>query len=96
MKMSEKVIWKYELMVADEQGVEMPKGATILTLQVQRGKPCLWVLVSPDAEKEIRTFETFGTGHLYSDHIWEGLKYIGSYQLSDGNFVGHVFERERK
>jgi hypothetical protein len=58
-----KVIWKFELEPTDNQEIEMPKGAEILTAQNQVGIPCLWALVDPTAEKETRTFEVVGTGH---------------------------------
>lgn len=82
-------IWKYELAVTDRQVVEMPLGAQILTVQVQRDVPCLWAIVSTDAKRMPRTIDTFGTGHAISGSPG---RYIGTYQLNRGALVFHVFE----
>ena len=91
-----KTIWKYQLETIDNQSIEIPINAKILTVQMQENIPCLWALVDPSAGKEIRHVEIFGTGHPISyDHPGE-RNYIGSYQLIslDGEcLVFHVFEK---
>ena len=84
------VIYKYPLMTADEQRVDMPRGAHILSVDVQRGVYCLWALVDPQAEKEQRTFAIIGTGHPIADAA--RLDYIGSAQLGEA-LIFHVFEK---
>lgn len=84
-------IWKYQLETVDSQTLLMPRGASILTVQTQNEIPCLWALVDPYESKEERVIEIFGTGHKVNDE--NGIRYIGSYQLMSGAFVGHVFER---
>ena len=79
-------IWKYSL-VFPTGNVAIPAGGKILDLQQQRGVPCLWVLVNPEAEKELRTFTVYGTGHEIPD---EGFEYVGTYQ--EGMLVWHLFE----
>ncbi len=82
-------IWKFELTDSDEQQIEMPEGAQILSVQMQNNKPCLWALVNPDPQikKEKRIIELKGTGHaIYGT----GRTFIGTFQW--GDFVGHVFE----
>lgn len=86
----EKTIWKYELKTEDIQSVTMPKGGTILTLQTQNDNPCLWVLVDPNAEKEVRGFMIYGTGHIIPTEPYPHT-YIGTYQHLNG-LVFHVFE----
>lgn len=83
-----KSIWKYELSVTDAQLVSMPADASILCVQMQRGKPCLWVLVEETARREKRAFCIFGTGN----HFTAGphAEYIGTFQ--DGPLVWHLFE----
>lgn len=85
-----KTIWKYELETLDLFGLDMPCGAEVLTVQMQNGKPCLWVLVDPSKYKENRTFAIHGTGHGVSNA--ENKKYIGTYQLMGGELVFHLFE----
>lgn len=86
-----KTIWKYELKTTDVQQVYMPIGAEILTVQTQLERPCLWALVDPQAEKETRGIMIYGTGHPVPTEPYPH-KYIGTYQLSDGSLVFHVFE----
>jgi hypothetical protein len=70
--------------------IVMPKGARILTLQLQGGGPCIWVLVDPDAPPETRTFHVLATGQEIEGSLGE---YVGTYQ--QGFFVWHVFETYR-
>jgi hypothetical protein len=58
-----KTIWKYPLHLIDKQTVNMPKGAEILTVQIQNGTITMWALVDPESVKIKRTIEIFGTGH---------------------------------
>lgn len=88
-----RAVWKFQLDVLDQQKVEMPKDASIIHLEAQGQKPCLWALVDPEQEKEERLFHMFGTGHVLDDDI-EGLDYIGTFQILNGSFVGHIFEKE--
>ncbi len=84
-----KTIWKFELKVQDVQEISMPHEAEMLTVQIQGGIPYLWCLVAPDMHKRVYIIKTIGTGHAVSDEF--DSKYIGTYQLASGNFVGHVF-----
>lgn len=87
-----KQIWKFELHNTDRQEVEMPISSEILTIKTQRGTPCLWALVNPSAEKEVRIFEVFGTGHDVYYDMGISRNYINTYQLNGGGLVFHVFE----
>lgn len=69
--------------------LELPKGAKILCVKMQAGEPCIWALVNPSAEKEIRTIVTYGTGHKLPDNPGT---YIDTFFASNGLSVFHVFE----
>lgn len=88
-----KTIWKYEVN-PDGRGQthRMPKGATILTVQMQGPAVCVWALVDPGAQDEERTFHIYGTGHAIVGA--DGLRYIGTFQPNDGGspLVFHLFE----
>lgn len=84
-----KQIWKFPLSSKDAT-VEMPEHAEILTVQAQGEIPCIWAIVNPDNEKELRHFEIYGTGH---DLTASKKKYIGTFQVNGGAFVYHLFER---
>lgn len=89
-------VWKFPIEVTDEFTIEMPKGARVLHVDVQRvsetnaqyEQPCLWALIDPDAEREQRTFYVHGTGHTFP----VGRVHLGSFLLYGGSFVGHLFE----
>ena len=90
-----KTIYKYELLVKDTQLVSLPKGAKILTIQTQGPFPQLWAMVDTEEDTEEVLIETFGTGHPIKD-LPLGVKrtYIGTYQLSGGSLIFHVFKIE--
>ena len=80
-------IWKYKLKLALVQSVELPLGATILTVQMQHGDPFLWAKVdSMMHNTQLRFIALAGTGHPLLD----GDSYISTCQ--DAQFVWHWFE----
>jgi len=86
-----KQIWKYKIEV-NNIVIDIPKDSQILTIQVQKNTPCIWVLVNPNNEIETRHFEVYGTGHnIYCTDSIE-RKYINTFQLNDGDLVFHLFE----
>ena len=83
-----KTIWKYHITYGQNE-YEMPKDAKILSAQLQHNEFCVWALVDPEKEKEIRTIEIFGTGLPFN--VSDGkYKFIDTIQ--HGWFVGHIFE----
>lgn len=80
-----KTIYKYELRSQDAS-MKLPKGAEILTVQLQDGRPMMWALVDPENVLEDRFISTVGTGWEVEDN----MKYICTYM--EGYFVWHVFE----
>ncbi len=87
-------VWKYQLKIVDVQDLALPRGAVLLTVQVQDGTPCLWALVDPEQHSlESRRFDIVGTGHEFDS---TGLAYVGTFQLRNGALVFHLFERTRK
>ena len=87
-------IWKFPLNVIHTQEVEMPQHAKILTIQLNKGEPCLWAAVVPTAPKEKRVFITYGTGHEVREITL--FPYLGTYQIEQGDvpfpLVFHVFD----
>ena len=84
-------IWKYRLYIGPLTVIEMPKGAEILAVQTQDGRPCIWAIVDPDAPVELRTFEMCGTGHKMKELAEDETRvYIGTVQID--RYVWHYFE----
>ena len=84
-----KRIYKYPLEVEDEQIVSLPKGAVLLSVQVQHKQPCLWAKVESNHKNIPHKIVIRGTGHSANDV--EGMQFLGTFQLQGGNFVGHAF-----
>lgn len=82
-------IWKFPLVTIDQQTIQMPVGAEILTVQIQAGEPCLWARVDTEQLVEPRNIAIHGTGHEVPDTT---RKHIGTYQMADGDLIFHVFE----
>lgn len=80
-------IYKYFLNVTDQQYLVMPKFATILAVQIQYDKICLWALIETENEPlDRRDIRIYGTGNP----ITGDKRYIGTVQM--GPLVWHVFE----
>lgn len=82
-----RVIWKYVLELTDEQKVEMPSGALILSFQRQGDNLCVWCLIDLSIPKVYRTLRIHGTGH---QNIESHERHVASIQ--DGSFVWHLFD----
>lgn len=57
-------------------------------MQTQRNKPYIWVLADPKEQCHNRRFSIVPTG-FEVDSVGT---YIGTFQMFDGAFVGHLFE----
>ena len=86
--MSIKVIYKFELKPLVTT-VDIPKDARVLTVQTQQNKPYIWVIVDADNPTVRRKFTVQMTGVFFDV---SGLRYIGTFQVDEGSFVGHVYE----
>jgi DNA-directed RNA polymerase subunit RPC12/RpoP len=88
----ETVIYKYPLPIGNDVEISIPMGAQILTVQVQNKRPYIWAIVDTDAPLTTRRLCLRGTGHPFNGK--EG-KYIGTYQLVNGDLVFHLFEGKK-
>lgn len=83
-------IYKYELQTTDIQTLPLPKGATILSAQVQRGTICLWVKMDTNEGTLVtHIIRVHGTGHPIGSGL---LRFIDTVQLHDGALIFHIFE----
>ena len=81
-------IWKFPLLVQDEQTLSLPAGAQLLTVQMQNGAPCLWAMVGETEAQEHVAIRMHGTGHTFDA---TGYVYISTFQMMGGGLVFHVF-----
>jgi len=86
-----KTIYKYELPVSDHFVLEMPLGARVLTVQIHRERPYIWVLADANQTvTESRHFCCIGTGHPIEEN--GALNYIGTFKILVDTLVFHLFE----
>ncbi len=83
-------VHKFPIEIADDFTVDMPAGAKVLCVQTQGSAVMLWAIVDPGAPTMPRRFALRGTGHPLPD--FPG-RYVGTFQMYSGGFVGHLFEQ---
>jgi len=81
-----KAIYKYILEITASQTIMMPKNSSILCVQNQEGKICIWAIVDPDTPLTLTTFKIYGTGHRHKEISG---KYLATVQIDI--YVWHVF-----
>lgn len=88
--MSNLMIYKYPLQIEDEQIVEMPQGAVILSVINQNDQICVYALVDAGSDFSAkRLFRIFGTGSPVDSAA--GFNFIGTVPAHGGAMVWHVF-----
>lgn len=86
-------VWKFELSISDYYDILIPRGAKILTVQMQDHAICAWALVDQNAPMVNRKFRIAGTGHqLVIEGTAVEMQYVGSVQQLGGALVWHVFD----
>lgn len=90
-----KTVRKYEIdLLANGQAVNVfhiPKGASILGVHLQYGKPVLYALVDPnETSHESRTVVCVGTGYA---EVPIGAVFLGTLLLANDSLVIHFFEK---
>lgn len=85
-------IYKYELGNLGENKVEMPQGAQVLSAKIDpKGDVCIWAIVNPELENELRTFFVVGTGwDLPEAFSGKLIDFYGT--VIQEPYVWHVFE----
>jgi len=85
-------VFKYPVPIEDEFCLALPKGAKILSFQVQYHEPQIWALVNPEEPAVDRKFRLAGTGHPINRPYWHRLDYVGTCLLESDRLVLHLFE----
>ena len=83
-------IYKYPLDIIDMQKIYMPRGAKILTVQMQGKQLCLWAEVDTKNQLDARRIAIVGTGSPAPEFLVGYSQYISTVQ--ERTFVWHVYE----
>jgi len=75
--------------LVDVQEIDMPRGAEILTVQMQNDTLMLWAKVASHTPHEPRMIVIIGTGNPIGGKLG---RYIGTVQMTNRQLVWHVFE----
>lgn len=81
-------IYKYTLQPG-RTVLDLPAEAKPLTVQMQHGQPCMWVLLDLAQPPVRRIFDVYGTGHGMPA---DPGRYVATFQMEGGALVWHVFE----
>lgn len=83
------VIWKFEIPAQPSFVLVLREAASVLSIQMQRGKPMLWALVDTAQPERDVGFVVVPTGQEFNA---AGLRFHGTFQ-PDLSLVFHVFSR---
>jgi len=85
-------IYKYKLGFPEAyQEIAVHGRPIVLRLAVQGGGPCLWIDGDDSAAPTTLEVYTVETGSVIRDHVPRGARYVGSYDVFGGSYVGHVY-----
>ncbi len=85
-----KAVWKFEIATAGLNEISMPFGSQPLVVQERDGKAQLWCLCDTEMKVyEVRRFRFLRTGDAVPE---TNIVYIGTAQVSEGEFIYHLFE----
>lgn len=89
-----KTIWKFPLKNQNNQSVELPIGAKVLSAHGQYDMICLWALVDPNEKvrEEIKV-QIVGTGHTL-EHMSKEWRFVDTVLMFGDTLVLHVFVRD--
>lgn len=91
-------VWKFVLDKTDQQIIQVPVGAKVLSVAEQQSEIVLYFLVQPGARKVDRQVFIYGTGHpIYTDEkdCWSPRnRFVGTVNLLGGKLMFHVFVEE--
>ena len=85
-------ILKYILETIDEQTIQIPQPAEILSVKEQNGNMVLYAIADTTRETKPMTIRIVGTGHPFKDFkVW---KFIDTVKLLDGKIMFHIFQKD--
>ncbi len=84
-----RLVYKYDIKTGITT-LKLPKNRVVLDVQLQHGKPRVWVLLyAEDTDMENCNFLCIGTGQQTNEKL---DRHIGTFQIYGGDEIYHVFE----
>ena len=88
-----KRVLKYIIKMHGETIIEINGIGRILHVDVQRQQPCVWVeVIYYPLHKETKKIRVFHTGEEITEELLHKTRYIGTFLVDDGNYVGHTYQ----
>lgn len=87
-------VWKYKLEDAATQVLTIPGLRRVLSVQTQHGYPVLWALVDLKRKPVQHKVRIYSTGARIDEREIVDHTFVGTYQMSGGSTVHHVFLHE--
>lgn len=85
-----KTIWKFPLLITDEQPLLLPSDHEFLSVQIQDDTITLWAIVDPATPARFIRVRIYGTGNPMPDMA--GFAYLGTVPMPlPFDLVWHVF-----
>lgn len=89
-----KRIFKYKLLITDEQVLSLPLGSKVLSAIEQYDDVVLYVMVETEVKSERKVvIKIVGTGHPI-DFNFQTFKFLNSVSTHGGRLIWHVFFSE--
>lgn len=83
-------IFKYPLIITDEQILELPLFSQILSVKFQRGELFLWAKVNTDSQSVKTKIFIYGTGNPIRSK--SKMKFVDTVMHFEDSLVWHVFK----
>lgn len=86
-----RAILKYHISyTAEIDEIEIPSGSKVISAGLDpQGELCIWAIVNPENELELRKFTVVGTGWTMGREL-DNWEFIGT--VRQGPYMWHVFE----
>ena len=80
-------IFKYPVEIG-KFTIKLPKDFRILSVQMQRDNPFMWIIVDTETDMIEVDFITRGTGHEFEETEQD---FVGTFQMAGGSLIWHLF-----
>ena len=88
-------IWKFPLLIMDEQAIKIPATARFLSLIEQYDFPTLYFLVEVDDSPQFReiSLSIRGTGQPLTKAFLDQSHFLGTISTHQGELIWHIFSK---